>query len=329
MKHVEQMADFEGKMTFVTSESIRPAESGSDVFEQWKWPLASAVVIVALLALVFWDFFGYQVRLAVGQQADYGHILVVPFIAGYFVYLNRHKILAVPFRTTWIALVPVIVGIGIYILCLIGPSMVRHSNFRSIGVITTITGLVILFFGWRPMKWLWFPLAYLLIFGQEISPRLMNILTFKLQDITARGAHLVMQLGMDVEREGNTITIFKHGQPRALNIAEACSGMRMLMAFLALGVAMAYTGFNRNWQRAVLVLMAFPTAIFVNVLRVTTLGILSLYDTGFAEGDFHSFIGLVWLIPAFFIYLGLMWVIRKMVVEDEGQPQAAVARGNV
>jgi exosortase/archaeosortase family protein len=99
--------------------------------------------------------------------------------------------------------------------------------------------------------------------------------------------------------------------------------MRMLMAFLALGVAMAYTGLHRPWQRVLLVLMAVPTAIFVNILRVCTLGVLSMVDSGLAAGDFHSFIGLVWLIPAFLIFLGLMWLIRHSVIEPPASPSVA------
>jgi exosortase len=327
MKHAGGMADFEGKMSSVSGETLRSAQTAEAALAQWKRPLVGAATIVGLLMLVFWDFFAHQVRLAIEDQADYGHILVVPFIAGYFVYLNRERLLAVPFRTTWFGLAPVILGVGWYILCQIGPQPLRHANLQSVGVITTIGGLSLLFFGWRSMAWLWFPLLYLFMFGQGISERFMSIVTYRLQDITARGAHLVMVVGMDVERSGNTLFIFHNGETKPLNIAEACSGMRMLMAFLALGVAMAYTGFKRYWQRVALVLMAFPTAIFVNVLRVTTLGILSLFDTGLAEGDFHSFIGLVWLVPAFFIFLGLMWVIRQLVHEDDQGMSKTVVRG--
>jgi len=107
-----------------------------------------------------------------------------------------------------------------------------------------------------------------------------------------------------------------------LNVAEACSGMRMLVAFLALGVAIAYTGLSRNWQRALLIAAGFPVALGVNVLRVFTLGILSLYDANFAAGDFHSFIGLVWLVPALLFYLGIMWFLSNLFV-DEKQERAA------
>ena len=64
-----------------------------------------------------------------------------------------------------------------------------------------------------------------------------------------------------------------------------------------------------------LVVLAFPTAVFVNILRVVTLALLSKLDANFAAGEFHSFVGLVWLIPALLIYLGLMWIIRNLVIE--------------
>ena len=156
----------------------------------------------------------------------------------------------------------------------------------------------------------------------QVSPQLIQNITFWMQDVTARGSHFVLALFVDVDRNGNTLYIFDGGVSKPLNIAEACSGMRMLMAFLALGVAMAYTGFRRFWQRAALVAMAVPTAIVVNVLRVVTLGLLSLADANFATGEIHKFIGLVWLFPAFLIYLGLMWMIRQIVIEGPEHEEA-------
>ena len=91
--------------------------------------------------------------------------------------------------------------------------------------------------------------------------------------------------------------------------------MRMLVAFLALGVAIAYTGLTVTWQRIALVAAGVPVAIGVNVLRVFTLGVLSLLNANFATGDFHSFIGLVWLVPALLLYLGIMWFLRNLFVE--------------
>lgn len=281
------------------------------------WLVAGGATLLALLVFLFWEFFETQVRFAIRDQADWGHTLVIPAIAGYFVYLNRERLANIGLRTTWIGLLPVVLGTGWYMLCWLGPPAIRHHNLQGAGVAATLFGLTLLFAGWRAMAILWFPLAYLCVFGQTISDRFLDLVTFKLQDITAAGSWVMLNLiGIDTERAGNLLTVFHQGEPTSLNIAEACSGMRMLMAFLALGVAMAYTGFEHTWQRVALVLLGVPVAVAVNILRVVTLGFLSRFDTDFAAGDFHTFIGLVWLVPAFLIYLGLMWILRHLVTTD-------------
>jgi exosortase len=109
------------------------------------------------------------------------------------------------------------------------------------------------------------------------------------------------------------------GTLHPLNVAEACSGMRTLMAFLAIGVAMAALGLPRWWQRALLVLAGVPISLFVNVLRVSSLGLLSMLDSNLSAGEFHSMVGLVWLVPAFLLFLGAMWVIGNIVVDDPSE----------
>jgi len=207
-------------------------------------------------------------------------------------------------------------------LCSIGPMALQHHNLMGFGVGTSLVGIVLFLFGWKSMKFLWFPLLYLIVFGQTVSDRLMEVITFKLQDIASIGSYFgLTSLGLDVTRAGNTIEILYNGKQYPLNIAEACSGMRMLMAFFALGVAMAYTGLSHVWQRVILVLFAVPTAVFVNILRVMTLGLLSIADKGFVTGDFHTFIGTLWLVPAFLIYLGIVWILKNVIIEEEDEKE--------
>ncbi len=290
-----------------------------------RWLLIGAVIITGLVLALFWDFFHRQFRWAVEQPADWGHTLAIPFIAGYFVWMRREDLFAKPFRTTWVGLVPILVGVGFYMLAMFGPRAMFHHNLHGFGVAVTLFGIVVLFFGLRGAALLLFPLAYLVVFGQTISHALLERVTYGLQDVTARGSNVALRLfGTDVSRVGNTLYVFDGatGKQHPLNIAEACSGMRMVMAFLALGVAMAYTGLNRMWQRVLLVLCAVPTAIFVNILRVCTLAYLSFHNTDFTAGDFHTFIGMIWLFPAFLVYLGLMWIIRNLVTDAPKEPTA-------
>jgi hypothetical protein len=36
----------------------------------------------------------------------------------------------------------------------------------------------------------------------------------------------------------------------------------------------------------------------------------------FAAGEFHHFVGLVWLVPAFLLYLLVLWVLGRLVVPN-------------
>jgi exosortase len=284
-----------------------------------------AAALVLTCGWLFWDFVQRQFKMAVEHQADWGHTLVIPLIAGYFVYLQRDRILARPLKTTWFGLLVMLVGVGLYMLCTAGPLPLRHHNVQGACVALAVAGITLLFCGWHAMRWLAFPLAYMFVFSQYISERLLHTVTFAMQDITAMGAGALLSLFLDISRSGNILTIHHGGQALPLNIAEACSGMRMLMAFLALGTALAFTGLRHPWQRVLLVLLGVPTAIVVNILRVCTLGVLTLLDSGFAAGDFHSFIGLLWLVPALFIFLGLMWIIRHLVIEEDAPASRATA----
>lgn len=273
--------------------------------------------LLAALVAVFWVFVEGQFRMALEAPADWGHTLIVPFISGYFVYLRKDELLEKPFTANWLGLPIVILGVAFYVASTFGPSwFVLHHNARGLSIGITLLGLSLQLLGWRATRLMLFPLAYWVIFGQTVSDRLLQIVTQSMQDWSALGAFGLLKLfGVDVERSGNVITVFVNGEPNQLNVAEACSGMRMLVAFLALGVAIAYTGLSVTWQRVALVLSGVPVAIGVNVLRVFTLGVLSLWDANFASGDFHSFVGLVWLVPALMLYLGIMWFLRNLFVE--------------
>ena len=54
--------------------------------------------------------------------------------------------------------------------------------------------------------------------------------------------------GIDTGRLDNILTVWHNGKGFPLNIAEACSGMRMVVAMLALGVFMAFTSLTHLWQ---------------------------------------------------------------------------------
>ena len=94
--------------------------------------------------------------------------------------------------------------------------------------------------------------------------------------------------------------------------------MRMRMAFLALGTVIAYVGLDRWPLRLLLIVSGIPIAIFINVLRICTLGILGMKGEGFMFGEFHSLVGLAWMIPTFGLFMLLMWFLRPLEEDEDG-----------
>jgi exosortase len=303
--------------TPATAASAAASSAFLEITSRQAWIAGAAFALGYLLT--FWDFLRSQAVHAVTQPSDWGHTLLIPAISGYFVWLKRDELLAEPFRPSWWGIGVFVAGLSIYMLAAFGPPAVQHHNVRGFGAALALLGGALAVFGLRSFRFLWFPWAYWLVFGQTISERLLSRVTERLQDWSAVGADILMNtFGIDVERVGNVLTIhFSDGTSHPLNVAEACSGMRTLMAFLAIGVAMAALGLSTWWQRTALVLAGIPISLFVNILRVTSLGLLSIIDPNLSAGEFHSMIGLVWLVPAFLLFLGAMWVIRNLII-DEG-----------
>ncbi len=286
--------------------------------------VGGAIILLALFGFVFSDFFQQQVRFAWAQPSDWGHTLVIPFVSAYFVWLRRSELRALqPFVQGWWGVLPVVAGVGWYMLCVFGPKPLYHHNIMSLGPTLALFGTAWLLFGTAAMRWLWFPLAFSCIFGQTVSEVLLNKITFQLQDIAAVGAQvLLVIIGTEVERSGNTLTVWSGGVAHPLNVAEACSGMRMLVAFVALGVFLARTNLTITWQRILLVSLGVPIAIAVNIIRVASLGVLTQFDQNFVDGEFHELVGVVWMLPALFFYMGTLWAIRGLTAQPEESPDA-------
>jgi exosortase len=110
-----------------------------------------------------------------------------------------------------------------------------------------------------------------------------------------------------------------------LNVAEACSGMRLLMAFVALGVAMAYLHYRPLWQRLILVASTIPIAILCNMVRVSTTGFIYIFgNPKYAQGIYHDGLGMAMLPLAFCLYGVIAWFMSSLFVEEDEEPSADV-----
>ena len=291
--------------------------------------LILSVLLLSAFTVVFWNFLSNQFGFAVTNPGDWGHTLLVPLVVVWLIWARRDELLDHPLRCSRTGLLVVGAGVFLYVLALIGPGLLQSHNAKSIGVAVTVWGVAITVFGWRSLRVLWFPLLYLVVFGQFLSDDLIAPVTERMQDIATYGSAFAFEiLGYDVVRHGDLLTLGSAGDARPLDVAEACSGMRMLMAFLALGTLLAWTRLPRAWQRIVLIALAFPIAIVVNILRITTQGMLDGIDADFTVGAAHSFLSTIWLLPALLLFLFFLWVLDGFSEDEEPSPASPPADGN-
>jgi exosortase len=195
-----------------------------------------------------------------------------------------------------------------------------HMSMLSILVVLMGTTLFVL--GWDYLKILWLPIGYL-VFAIPPPNTLYAALTIPMQQIAAEvGVWFMPLFGSEAHRMGTIIQVMKSGggEPVTLEVEQACSGMRMLVAFLALAVALAYSTPRPVWQKVFLAVSAVPIAIFCNALRVTLTGIMvAKVNPHWGEGNAHAYFGLLMLIPAMFMQLALAWVLERLFVETDDE----------
>lgn len=201
----------------------------------------------------------------------------------------------------------------------------RNDMLQGYSVILSLMGLVLLVLGPARMKVLLFPVLFLL-FAVKIADRQWEQIAWQMQWIASRSSGVVLNVlsvvtGVSADVSGTTIELYRGvrgvQELGKLNVEEACAGLRMLMAFMSLGVAMAFLFDRPWWQRVIMCLMTVPIALLVNIGRVTTLGLLYPIDPELASGDFHTFIGLLMLIPAALLFMAMGWVMDKIIVYDD------------
>jgi exosortase len=153
-------------------------------------------------------------------------------------------------------------------------------------------------------------------------------LTDPLRRVAAEVATGVLGLfgNLHIEKVGSTIEYLYQGQTGRLGVADACSGMRSTITLCALGVAVTFISDRPWWQRVIMVAACIPIAIFSNFIRVTATCLLHIFvDPKYAQGEFHTALGLVTLLIAFGIFGALGWLLNNLTVEAPPETEESPA----
>jgi exosortase len=289
--------------------------------QKWSDLGAPAFVKIAVLGgLLVW-FFYTEIGKTVHRwttDPSWSHGFLIPLFSLYFLHQNRHKIFQVEAKPSWIFGLGSL--IGVLIVYWLNTVQFKFSYAETLLFIAAIGATVLFVGGWKLLKLTWLPIAFL-FFAVPLPGRLYTQMTQPLQGLAAQASVIVLNAIPELEamERGVVIDVLYRGRPiePSLQVAEACSGMRLLMAFVALGVAMAYLHQRPVWQRIILLLSTIPIAILCNVIRVLVTALIYIFwDPQYAQGIYHDFLGILMLPLAFSIYGGLAWLMSNLLVEE-------------
>lgn len=262
-------------------------------------------VVIGLAVLIYARILYYMV-LHWRIVPDYSHGFLVAPLAVFFAWEHKRKLARAEIVGSWLGLVPLLLGATALAIGRLGVELTA----MRVGFVLTLIGLVLLLFGKEIFRILSFPLLFLFLMV-PLPQSLVNVIAFPLQLIAAKAAAEGLHwLSVPALVEGNII----HLANAQLFVAEACSGLRSLMALLTLGVVFAKFFREDNLERLILVASTIPIAIFVNSLRVGLTGILAhSYGEDAATGFIHEFQGIITFTVAFLLLLaeaGLIGLLR-------------------
>ncbi len=265
---------------------------------------------------------------------NYSHGLLVPFIIGYIIWFKFNKLKKVPQNPQ------VLIGGGLIVFALImflGGTLGAEFFVQRISLVLMLAGITVYFFGAVILRMLAVPFALLLL-AIPIPQIIFNKIAFPLQIYASQFAVWGIRVfGVPTVRKGNVIEILPEGavQIIALEVVEACSGIRSLMTLMTLALILVYFtrrnesklpggwfDFVQNsdfWRGVILMFSAIPIAILTNAGRVTATGVLTYYyGTKATESLAHDLAGWLVYVVALVLLIALNFVLKKFLNWKDG-----------
>jgi exosortase A len=238
--------------------------------------------------------------------STYTHCLLVLPLAGWLIWQRRDELAPLTPVAFPPALGLVLLGSVVWML----GEAAGVALFRHAGLIFMIQSSVLALLGARAFRGILFPVFYLVFlipFGDELVPAL--------QIVTARLSMVFLGLaGIPARLDG----VFISTPTGLFEVAEACSGVKFLVAMVAYGALVANVCFHSVWRRTGFMAVAIIVPIIANGLRAYATIHIS-YATGdlsFAESFDHIVFGWVFFAIVMALVMAIGWRFFDRGVND-------------
>jgi exosortase A len=273
--------------------------AGTSHVHPWIAVLVSTLVACAVFGFLFWEEIVAAIRVW-SESTAYNHCFLVLPLTLFLLWTRRRTLAAMqPSPQPWaLVLVPLLSGAWLL------AALLDVFEAEQLVMITLFEALLLAVLGWRAFKALLAPLLFLYFlvpFGAFVVPLL--------QQFTAKFTIAGLQLlGIPVYAEGFFIQI----PEGSFEIAEACAGLRFLIASIVFGCFFATIVYRSPLRRVVFIALSVVLPVIANGFRALGILVLAhLEGSATAVATDHVLYG--WI---FFALVTLLLIILGMLFAD-------------
>jgi exosortase len=238
------------------------------------------------------------------------HILLIPLISTYLIYLQRGRVFQAPRYCPSIGIPLLLLAVVLWYS--LKTPLASLNDMDRLSVVASLIVLVwlaafILCYGTSSFKAAAFPLIFLLLMiplPVVLAEHTVSIL----QKGSAETCYALFRLlGVPFIRHG-----FQFSLPGVdIEIAEQCSGIHSGLSLFIAGLLAQHILLRGTWKKACFILCIFPIAIFKNAVRIVTIAWLGIHvNPDFFHGPLHRQGGLPFSLLALALMALLLWLLR-------------------
>ena len=266
-------------------------------------------VAAGFLLMVFvWSYwFNIKNLWNIWQRSDeYSSGLLVPFLAVYVLWSRREQIASCGIKPSLWGL-PVFLAaqaMGFFGL------FFMYSSMERLSIVISIAALVLLLFGRELFRKVLTTLLFLCMM-LPLPRSIHSSIVLPLQGWSTSSAVFCLEMmGYDVARQGNIIDI----NDTTVAVAEACNGLRMIMAFFVVGGFIILLSKKAWWEKVIILVSSLPIALLCNTIRLVITAVAFTVLKGERwERVFHDFGGYAMMPLAIGIIVFELWLLARIV----------------
>jgi exosortase C (VPDSG-CTERM-specific) len=267
--------------------------------------LLTLAIFAILLGLCFSGAFKSLMSLALHDEL-HSHVLLVPFIALYVLYIIRDQLPKVYCSSLAGALLALIGGIALLTVAWKWRTAWLTASILSYVCFLVAGGFVLV--GKRWIKAAAFPFGFLL-FMAPLPSAVVQWLENASKLASAECASFFLHLtGIPVLRDG---TIFQL-PGIVIEVAQECSGIRSSWVLFIASILASYLFLRRFPHRLILVLVTIPLGVLRNGFRITVIGLLCVQlGPQMIHHPIHRRGGPIFFVLSLIPLIAILWLLRQ------------------